>query len=187
MNRSNPSVLLLLVTTMSIDLRCALPLLLICAAPAHADAFPPGHKFPPAPAQISKLAPGDPLGYQPAPNPRALGIVPDRLYDDPIASRFVRNVVWKPGVGSVSSWNPPIIYASNRGGNNNGGNFHTGGNGGGNHGCGNGNGGPNGRKNCHKPEPPSPPNRPDVPGPLPILGAAAAFGWSRKLRRRIQA
>ena len=25
-----------------------------------------------------------------------------------------------------------------------------------------------------------------VPGPLPILGAAAAFGFSRKLRRRIQ-
>jgi hypothetical protein len=27
----------------------------------------------------------------------------------------------------------------------------------------------------------------EVPGPLPILGAAAAFGWSRKLRRRIKA
>ncbi len=26
-----------------------------------------------------------------------------------------------------------------------------------------------------------------VPGPLPVLGAAAAFGWSRKIRRRIQA
>ena len=26
-----------------------------------------------------------------------------------------------------------------------------------------------------------------VPGPLPILGAAAAFGWSRKLRRRVGA
>lgn len=25
-----------------------------------------------------------------------------------------------------------------------------------------------------------------VPGPLPILGAAAAFGFSRKLRKRIQ-
>jgi hypothetical protein len=25
-----------------------------------------------------------------------------------------------------------------------------------------------------------------VPGPLPILGAAAAFGWTRKLRRRIK-
>jgi hypothetical protein len=24
-----------------------------------------------------------------------------------------------------------------------------------------------------------------VPGPLPILGATAAFGWSRRLRRRI--
>jgi hypothetical protein len=24
-----------------------------------------------------------------------------------------------------------------------------------------------------------------VPGPLPLLGAAAAFGWSRRLRRRI--
>ena len=26
-----------------------------------------------------------------------------------------------------------------------------------------------------------------VPGPLPLLGAAAAFGWSRKLRRRVGA
>jgi hypothetical protein len=25
-----------------------------------------------------------------------------------------------------------------------------------------------------------------VPGPLPVLGLAAAFGWSRKLRKRIQ-
>jgi hypothetical protein len=25
-----------------------------------------------------------------------------------------------------------------------------------------------------------------VPGPLPLLGAAAAFGWSRQLRRRIK-
>ncbi len=27
----------------------------------------------------------------------------------------------------------------------------------------------------------------EVPGPLPVLGAAAAFSWSRKIRRRIQA
>jgi hypothetical protein len=27
---------------------------------------------------------------------------------------------------------------------------------------------------------------PQVPGPLPLLGAAAAFGYSRKLRNRIQ-
>ncbi|WP_254954261.1 hypothetical protein [Cyanobium sp. Cruz-8H5] len=26
-----------------------------------------------------------------------------------------------------------------------------------------------------------------VPGPLPLLGAGAAFGWSRKLRKRIAA
>jgi hypothetical protein len=26
-----------------------------------------------------------------------------------------------------------------------------------------------------------------VPGPLPLFGAAAAFGWSRKLRRRVSA
>ena len=26
-----------------------------------------------------------------------------------------------------------------------------------------------------------------VPGPLPLFGAAAAFGWSRKLRRRLGA
>ena len=35
---------------------------------------------------------------------------------------------------------------------------------------------------------PKPPQGPtDVPGPLPILGAATAFGFSRKLRRRIGA
>lgn len=28
---------------------------------------------------------------------------------------------------------------------------------------------------------------PSVPGPLPLFGAAAAFGWTRKLRRRISA
>ncbi len=32
--------------------------------------------------------------------------------------------------------------------------------------------------------PPPPPS--DVPGPLPLFGAAAAFGMSRRLRRRIQ-
>ena len=26
-----------------------------------------------------------------------------------------------------------------------------------------------------------------VPGPLPLLGAAAAFGWSRRLRKRLSA
>ena len=29
----------------------------------------------------------------------------------------------------------------------------------------------------------SPPS--EVPGPLPLLGAGAAFGWSRRLRRRL--
>jgi hypothetical protein len=34
----------------------------------------------------------------------------------------------------------------------------------------------------------TPANSPDpVPGPLPLMGAAAAFGWTRKLRRRISA
>jgi uncharacterized repeat protein (TIGR03803 family) len=27
---------------------------------------------------------------------------------------------------------------------------------------------------------------PAVPGPLPLLGAGAAFGWSRQLRRRVK-
>jgi hypothetical protein len=31
------------------------------------------------------------------------------------------------------------------------------------------------------------PTQPQVPGPLPALGVAAAFGYSRKLRKRIQA
>lgn len=29
-------------------------------------------------------------------------------------------------------------------------------------------------------------DKPEVPGPLPILGASAALGWSRRLRRRIR-
>jgi hypothetical protein len=32
--------------------------------------------------------------------------------------------------------------------------------------------------------PPAPPGTP-VPGPLPLFGAAAAFGYSRRLRRRV--
>jgi hypothetical protein len=31
-----------------------------------------------------------------------------------------------------------------------------------------------------------PGDNPEVPGPLPLLGAGAAFGMSRKLRRRIK-
>jgi MYXO-CTERM domain-containing protein len=33
---------------------------------------------------------------------------------------------------------------------------------------------------------PTPPGA-TVPGPLPLLGAGAAFGWSRRLRKRIAA
>jgi hypothetical protein len=33
---------------------------------------------------------------------------------------------------------------------------------------------------------PCPPPQANVPGPLPVLGAVAAFGWSRKLRQRIK-
>jgi len=36
-------------------------------------------------------------------------------------------------------------------------------------------------------EPPGPPEESQVPGPLPLLGAATAFGFSRKLRYRIAA
>jgi hypothetical protein len=32
----------------------------------------------------------------------------------------------------------------------------------------------------------SAPVRPNVPGPLPVLGCGAAFGWSLRLRRRIR-
>lgn len=37
---------------------------------------------------------------------------------------------------------------------------------------------------CSKPKPPKPPV--EVPGPLPVIGAGAAFLWGRKLRARIQ-
>lgn len=39
-------------------------------------------------------------------------------------------------------------------------------------------------KACQNQPDPKPPAH--VPGPLPALGVAAAFGWSRKLRARIK-
>lgn len=164
-----------------------------CAVqPAHADAFPPGfqmrhtdHINTPQAAAPARSNTGVtlPRGLPPIDSPALRGgPAPGLVYDPPVGG-LSDEAPWRPGVGALVTWNPPGIVGQglggNAGGNNNGGNLQTGGNGGGNQGCGNGNSGPNGG-NCDRPDRP----QPDVPGPLPILGAAAAFGWSRQLRRR---
>lgn len=41
-------------------------------------------------------------------------------------------------------------------------------------------------KLCNVRPPIDPPDEVPIPGPLPILGTATAFGWSRRLRQRIK-
>lgn len=41
-------------------------------------------------------------------------------------------------------------------------------------------------KSCQPVKPPKPPVEIEVPGPVPIFGVCAAWGWSRKLRARIE-
>lgn len=73
--------------------------------------------------------------------------------------------------GAPRGWNPPGLDGPGRGG------------GGGRPGT-NGEGCKRG-KPC-RPEPPIPHDLPGAPGPLPVLGAAAAWGWARRLRSRIR-
>jgi len=82
--------------------------------------------------------------------------------------------------GSPAGWNPPGLNGPGRGG----------GYGGGGYGSGGGRPGTNGDgckrgKPC-RPEPPTPHNDPPgVPGPAGALGAAATWGWARRLHRRV--
>jgi len=48
------------------------------------------------------------------------------------------------------------------------------------------NGGANGAGSIFEFDPTSGTSLPGVPGPLPLMGVTAAFGWSRKIRRHIQ-
>jgi hypothetical protein len=175
-----------------------LPAIALCVSscttdPAYADAFPPGFKpghtiFPDPPAappptpnelQISpKLEVRNPSGRVQLP-PVLGGSTKTLIYDGPISGRGPISsplliaswrgapANWKPPVTALSQWNgtPPPPPGLPPG-------MDT----------------PNEPPACCSPitpEPPAPPNENDVPGPVPVLGAAAAYGWSRKLRKRI--
>ena len=145
-------------------------ILAACALPVYAsDTLPLGV---PVAGPAEQLPPGEPLGYRPVPVPViAGGASAERLFDAPVGGSIHR--LWAPDRGSLVSWNPPGLnrppgtgnppdtYGDGRGG------------------------------ICERTEtrPPfcrqQPPLHPDVPGPLPVLGIAAAFGWARRLRRRV--
>jgi hypothetical protein len=82
--------------------------------------------------------------------------------------------------GAPVSWNPQGLDAPGNGRGGGGGTSDTDGDGRGAS-CERGN-----ASFCPNPEPPIPHDPPGVPGPLPVLGSAAAWGYSRKLRRRIR-
>ena len=146
-------------------------------APAHADAPPPGarpgrvfagEQYAP-PASITRT---DPLGYMPTPVRRIPGgASASRIFDAPLTGggRF-SSPPWAPGRGALVSFVVPGL------------DLPPGDDG--------GDGGDHGEPPYNPPphpEPPSPPDhQPAVPGPLPLAGAAAAWGWARRLRRRVQ-
>ena len=126
-------------------------------APAHADAMPPGYVSSQVIAGLSINSPADP---RPWPAPSAL-------------------MSWR---GAPASWNPQGLDApgNGRGGGGGGGTSDTDGDGRGAS-CERGN-----ASFCPRPEPPTPHNDPPgVPGPAGALGAAATWGWARRLRRRV--
>jgi hypothetical protein len=81
--------------------------------------------------------------------------------------------------GAPASWNPQGLDAPGNGRGGGGGTSDTDGDGRGAS-CERGN-----ASFCPKPEPPIPHDPPGVPGPLPVLGAAATWGWARRLRCRV--
>ncbi len=144
--------------------------------PAHADAPPPGAQpgrvFPgeqyAPPASITRT---DPLGYRPAPvRPIPGGGSARRIFDAPLTGggRF-SPPPWAPGRGALVSFVVPGLDLPPGDPSGDGGD------------------GEPPYNPPPRPEPPSPPDhQPAVPGPLPVLGAAAAWGWARRLRRRTQ-
>jgi len=150
--------------------------------PAHADAFPPGVR-PPAPGPMERLAPGDPLGWRPAPSPPP-------IFDRPLDLPRLDPAPWRGSTGAAPltrwqgtpiGWRPPLTSLGAWRGS--GGPPETAGK-------------PPGTENPNYPRPdpdPRPPGPPgprpdpgdDVPGPLGAGGLAAAWGWARRLRRRI--
>ena len=152
--------------------------------PALADAPPPGFKpntvvFPKTKVVTPSRSGGE--NSLPPINSPALkgGVGFGLIFDSPVTGYTPvaapsALMEWR---GSPSNWNPPGLNGPGRGGGH--GTSDTYGDG---HGasCERGN-----ASHC-RPKPPKPPkpNEPGVPGPLPVLGAAAAWGWAKRLRKR---
>ena len=140
-----------------------------------ADVFPPGFKpgnvvFPNTKVVVPSQSEGG-NSLPPINSPALKGGVGGGLIFDspvtgytPIAAPSVL-MAWR---GSPPGWNPPGINGPGRGG-------------------GHGTSCKQGNASHCKPKPTKPPkpNEPGVTAPLPVLGAAAAWGWARKLRRRV--
>ena len=157
----------------------------ILSGPALADPMPAGREpqrvFPwEASAAGDKGPAGDPLGYRPYAPPRIPGGVSAfRVFDPPLTrGTLLPPIAWNGAprgfrmpVTALSSWNgtPPPPPGLPPGFDNP---VPT--------------GTPPECCSPLNPENPVPPNDDnDVPGPVPAMGAAAAYGWSRRLRRRL--
>jgi hypothetical protein len=162
------------------NLTPALLALATLSAPAHADVLPPGTHLPPV-GHAERLAPGDPLGYRPAPAPSVPGGASNsRLFDAPITGSgpIASPTLLASWRGAPPGWNPPGLDRPRDDKDDKGGQADK-----------------DGKHDCPQtgtrpspcpPKPPKPPMPvPGVPGPLPVVGVAAAWGWSRKLRRRV--
>jgi hypothetical protein len=170
----------------------ALALSAICLSsctpvPVYADAFPPGFKsgnvkpYPKIasasnkPLILPKLEVGPILprlseALGPLPNASDVkgGSAPGLIYDSPVTGRSSvlspsPLSLWK---GSPEDWNPPGLDRPITDD-------------------------PKDNWRPDRPKPPIPRPKPkpkpdpEVAGPIPLMGIAAAFGWSRKLRQRI--
>ena len=154
-------------------IRNIIPALLALAlcAPAHADAPGPQAKPAPAGGTAERLAPGDPLGYRPAPAPvtgGAAAAIP--TFDPPLGGSTAGSK--RPWSGAPNGWTLPVTALSRWAGS----------------GVTMGTGTPPGLPPGWRP-PDQPPHgdtpQNGVPGPAPVAVAAAAFTFSRKLRKRI--
>lgn len=138
------------------------------AAPAHADAPRLLVEMPTGGGSPERLAPGDPLGYRPAPVPGIPGgSSGGRLFDLPVSGKGTIAAppllaAWR---GAPDGWSPRGLDGP--------GGWYRGGQGG-------GHGGGGGQPPHHDPK-----GDPAVPGPVGAAVAAGAWGWARKIRRRI--
>ena len=143
----------------------------VAPAPAAADALPKGvaPRHAPSnalPSPAASVTTTDPLGYVPAVFPRIPGgASSERIFDRPLTGGGSYGPApWAPGRGSLVTFIVPGIDIPI---DDDGEPPYT---------------------PPPRPEPPSPPDnhQPGVPGPLPVLGVAAAWGWARRIRRRVR-